>query len=769
MLDFRAVQASETPTFGRVRPWELGLVAVFTLALFVPLLGSYDNWDPWESHYGEVARRMLEEHDWVKLRWQNESFRSKPVLTFWLMGASFKVFGVGDDGGYSGEMATSPTVQWALRLPFALFGCAGILFLWYALARLTSKRFAWLASVLLATCPYYFFIARQAITDMPSCAMLIASLALFLLAIFDERRLRRWRFGLTFNHVFLLVFALLVVPQLIYMIPNVAGTRLFFSRSVYIPGPWVMAAFLPAFALAFWWTWRRGQTTTQVNFSWFYLVCGVAVLAKGPPAPGVAGLAILGYLVLTGEWRLLKKCEIPRGIVLALVVCLPWHFAMYLRDGTGWLNEYLSQHLLGRAFVGVFGDRGTFDYYFGQLGVGMWPWAALVPGALAALAVAGRPRTREDKIRLLFGIWGVTAFAFFAFVRTKFHHYVLPAVPGLAVVTAFWLDDLWRSRARAGVALGIAVVLFLVTSLDLVTKQERLVHLFCYRYDRPWPYEQPWGIDFSGTILAVAMIFGAFLLALYFPRARRWAVAGMAAAATFFAVFSVDVLLPAVSPHYGQRAEHRVYYENRRIHGADIFYYGTEHIARDWADKNDFEVRSFIPYTLHEGDPMTLGWQLRTPSETVVSQGQMQGVVSSIDRDGCRFVVSVSAKDPKLDKLATDNRGARDGARRFVIVNADRMISWALLWRGENFYSGGEIWESRIPDMQVAFNDANGDSQLQKYLKEHVGQHRTFWVVSEKGSLNRLPGLLPTDKARETLSKPENFSQKFGVATFTID
>jgi 4-amino-4-deoxy-L-arabinose transferase-like glycosyltransferase len=735
----------------------------------VPFLGSYDNWDPWESHYGEVARRMLEEHDWVKLRWQNESFRSKPVLTFWLMGASFKVFGVAEDGGYSGEMATSPKVQWALRLPFALFGCAGILFLWYALARLTSKRFAWLASVLLATCPYYFFIARQGITDMPSCAMLIASLALFLLAIFDERELRRWRFGLTFNHVFLFVFALLVVPQLIYMIPKVAGTRLYFSPGVYLPGQWVMAAFLPAFGGAFWWTWKRGKTTTQVNFSWFYLVCGVAVLAKGPPAPGVAGLAILGYLVLTGDWKLLRKCEIPRGIVLALVVCLPWHFAMYLRDGTGWLNEYLSQHLLGRAFVGVFGDRGTFDYYFGQLGVGMWPWVALVPGALAALAVAGRAKTREDKIRLLFGIWGVAAFAFFAFVRTKFHHYMLPAVPGLAVVTAFWLDDLWQSRRRAGLALGIAVVLFLVTSLDLVTKQERLVHLFCYRYDRPWPYEQPWGIDFSGFIFAVAVIFGALLVALFLPRVRRWVLAGMAIVAVGFAAFCVDVLLPAVSPHYGQRAQHRVYYENRVIHGADIFYYGTEELARDWADKTDFEVRSFIPYTLHEGDPMTLSWQLRSASEAVISQGQMQGAVSSIDRDGSRFVVTVRAKDPNLAKLAADNRGARDGARRFVVVNADRMISWALLWRGENFYSGGEIWESRIPDMQVAFNDANGDTQLQKYLKDRVGLHRTFWIVSEKGTLNRLPGLLPTDSARATLSKPENFSQKFGVATFTID
>src|SRR5262249_1276296 len=194
VLDSRAVQASETPTFGRVRPWELGLVAAFTLALYIPLLGSYNFWDPWETHYGEVARRMLEEHDWVKLRWQNESFRSKPVLTFWLMGAGMKLFGVANDGGFSGEMVSSSKVEWSIRLPFALFGCAGVICLWYALARLYSKRAAWLAAIILATCPYYFFISRQAITDMPSCALLIGSMALFALAIFDDRPVARGRY-----------------------------------------------------------------------------------------------------------------------------------------------------------------------------------------------------------------------------------------------------------------------------------------------------------------------------------------------------------------------------------------------------------------------------------------------------------------------------------------------------------------------------------------------------------------------------------------------
>jgi 4-amino-4-deoxy-L-arabinose transferase-like glycosyltransferase len=65
--------------------YELALVVVVATALLLPGVWRYSLIDPWETHYGEVARRMLADHDWVHTDWQNEGFRSKPVLTFWLM------------------------------------------------------------------------------------------------------------------------------------------------------------------------------------------------------------------------------------------------------------------------------------------------------------------------------------------------------------------------------------------------------------------------------------------------------------------------------------------------------------------------------------------------------------------------------------------------------------------------------------------------------------------------------------------------------------
>ena len=70
-------------------------LVLLNVLLYVPLLGSYSLSDPWEVHYGEVAREMLARDDWISLWWAQDGwFWSKPVLDFWLQGVSFSLTGV---------------------------------------------------------------------------------------------------------------------------------------------------------------------------------------------------------------------------------------------------------------------------------------------------------------------------------------------------------------------------------------------------------------------------------------------------------------------------------------------------------------------------------------------------------------------------------------------------------------------------------------------------------------------------------------------------
>src|SRR5689334_11955072 len=138
--------------------FELWVVTLVCLAFLVPGIWGYSLVDPWETHYGEVARRMLRDHDWAHTDWQHEGFRSKPVLTFWLMAASLKLFHAAPDGGYSGQMVSSEWIMFVIRIPFVLVATASLVSVWSMLARLVSRRVAYLALIAIASCPFYCLV-----------------------------------------------------------------------------------------------------------------------------------------------------------------------------------------------------------------------------------------------------------------------------------------------------------------------------------------------------------------------------------------------------------------------------------------------------------------------------------------------------------------------------------------------------------------------------------------------------------------------------------
>src|SRR6185436_16045173 len=97
-------------------------LCLFCFALYIPFAGNYGLWDPWETHYSEVARQMLQRHDYVSLWWpgspqDRNEFWSKPVLTFWLIAIGMGVAGLERAAhAFDGEMATSWAVEWAARI-----------------------------------------------------------------------------------------------------------------------------------------------------------------------------------------------------------------------------------------------------------------------------------------------------------------------------------------------------------------------------------------------------------------------------------------------------------------------------------------------------------------------------------------------------------------------------------------------------------------------------------------------------------------------------
>jgi 4-amino-4-deoxy-L-arabinose transferase-like glycosyltransferase len=727
---------------------EVALVVLVAAAILLPGLWSYTLIDPWEGHYAEVGRRILADSDWVSLHWQNESFHSKPALTPWLVAASLGAHGIATDGGYSGEIVSSAWTVWAVRLPFALCGIAGLVAVWLMLARLVSRRAGWIALIALGTTPFYFLVARQAITDMPMVAASIGALSCFALAVHDgDRSLRRlwWRFDA--YHVVITTALVVVGVQVAY------NTSYFVQRPgvgrgirAAYPELWVSVPFVGGMALVIVLTtvvWRV-RTTRGVYLLWAYLLLGVSVLAKGPPGAVMVVFVCAGYIAATGQWRLLLRLRLVEGVLLAVLVAAPWHVAAALKDGYPFLKEYFGHHWLKRAGAGVHmvnrPGEGTFVYYAQQLGVGLWPYLVVVPAAVIA-AVRARADSPAGHVRLLALIWAMGGLFLFTSVETKFHHYVLPAVPGFAVLVAMWLDDAISGRARhAGAAIAIGVGFCALVTRDVMGQQERLLELSTYRYDRPWPSGEPWTVDCSTALLWFGVAFCVAGMALCIPRIQRWAALGVIGVAVVFAYYAMTPYMRAVAPHWGQGQIHRAYYESRAVHGIDVFY----DIDDGGAGEGEIEFETFVPDSLEVGDDVRIRIHAGAPVR------ELAGTVSRI----------------RGDRVWARATGVPAATPSRIVVDADRLIAWNLFWRSEIFWSGGELW-GPTPDTRTAFKHGEDEAFL-AYLNRPESADRTFFVITEASQVNRLRGILPTSGARDSLEVVDRSSNKFTLVRFEL-
>ncbi|MBM4370132.1 MAG: glycosyltransferase family 39 protein, partial [Deltaproteobacteria bacterium] len=370
-----------------VRPrgeWWVRLAVIAAAALiFLPNLGAFGLWDPWETHYGEVSRTMVETHDWISPWWgyrskigtkkQGEPFYSKPVLIFWTEATAIKAIGFS---------------EWAIRLPMALMAMLAVGMAYYAFSRIVSRRAGLLAAGILATAPQFFYLGRQAQTDMPFVATLTVALLAFMIAVFGPRERPGTRgFLLKIAAGLLLLLGSTVfqygiialdlfteqTPASLWNLVKLNGLYHVVAYGILELAliAWVMVTFLlhlrrnnPVgpdprggtatrrhillFALTGIWGWvfglhKRASLTFSDEFQdrwirnvWllvFYVFCGHSTLGKGLLGFMLPGAILFVWILVTHRWRMLKDLWIPWGLVVFVLVGIPWYLAMFAKHG----------------------------------------------------------------------------------------------------------------------------------------------------------------------------------------------------------------------------------------------------------------------------------------------------------------------------------------------------------------------------------------------------------------------------------------------------
>ena len=416
--------------------WSIGwrpfaLVALLGAVLYLPFLGSSGLWDPWETHYAEVAREMVVSGNWLEPTWEHspgmdrnrKHFYSKPALSLWLMAVPMAVIGVNSERG-----GIAPGVEWALRLPFALLAIIGLLATFALANRFFGPKVGLLAAVILGTSPQYYFIARQAMTDMPLVALVTAGLSLLVIGGFDRDRPR---VGLLYGGYAVLGLAVLGKGLTGFLLPGLIFLLYFMISS----------------------DWAR--------LKHMRVVTGAA----------------LALLVAAPWFVYLSIASLVRGL--------------HDDEGKTFFQRFFLHDHLYRLASGVHGDRGTFAYFIKQLGLGTHPWFPfMIWGGLRSAARLDRKSLdREGRVELFVFLWALACYGLYSLSVTKFHHYALPAVPAMSVLAALWLVRFCEGRESLGGKLMtlMLVLLVVLVSRDIGLLPQNLTELFVYNYTRPFP------------------------------------------------------------------------------------------------------------------------------------------------------------------------------------------------------------------------------------------------------------------------------------------
>ena len=127
-------------------------------------------------------------------------------------------------------------------------------------------------------------------------------------------------------------------------------------------------------------------------------------------------------------------------------------------------------------------------------------------------------------------------------------------------------EDAPGERVALGIAAaaGTALAAFVGRDLSWVTTArpqgyERFLHLFVYNYKRPWPEQ----FDYRPILTGFALVACFVLAATTFARLRRLMVPALLGVTLSLAAWAVDVYLPDLAPHWGQRELVAKYYAER--------------------------------------------------------------------------------------------------------------------------------------------------------------------------------------------------------------
>ena len=262
-------------------------------------------------------------------------------------------------------------------------------------------------------------------------------------------------------------------------------------------------------------------------FMWgFYSLAALAVMTKGLIGILIPGMVIGVWIILLGEWRVLKTMYLPSGLLLFLLIAAPWHILVDRANPEFFDFYFIHEHFL-RYITKIHGRYKPAWFFVPVVLLGLFPWSAfLIQAVKHNLPPSWRER-HEHRDTLFLLLWAGLVFLFFSASSSKLIPYILPVFLPLSLLIGRYLAEAWDRRDFPGIRAGYAVLLIVTLGL--------IVALIVLPHYQASPDVQKLGK--SPYMFAAILITGTAVTWFMSRRKNfRWAFLSLTVTTVFFSI-----------------------------------------------------------------------------------------------------------------------------------------------------------------------------------------------------------------------------------------
>lgn len=206
------------------------------------------------------------------------------------------------------------------------------------------------------------------------------------------------------------------------------------------------------------------QTKKAYQLYLGYVAIALSILTKGLIGIIFPGMIFFVWLLITHQWRLLKHARIVSGIILVVIIALPWHILAQLRQPS-FFHEYIINQQFLRFLTPVMNREMSFGTYLLVFVTSFLPWVIFTVIRLKKLFKKLKQRLECQK-EWFFICWVAAIFIFFAPSNSVLITYFQPMMPGMALLTAPYLATLWhKSNKMRNFLIGLIIGTFIIFNL----------------------------------------------------------------------------------------------------------------------------------------------------------------------------------------------------------------------------------------------------------------------------------------------------------------